>query len=363
MREALRERYSAFDRGRLSRLAIVGAADEGKRLAHLCARLGISVCAIADDNPARCGTIIEGVTVVTVDSLTQLSPDVPVVIASHRPLRLVERLRNHGFRDIALFMALQVMDPERFPPHMFYDGILEDLIKNLDRYHALSAAFQDDKSRMHLDAILGYRQTCDIGTLLPIVDEDVYLPSGLFIIRPDEVYIDAGAYDGDTIRLFIRRVGGSFDRIVAFEPDPETFRRLEANFISEHRVHAIPKGLYSHSTTLRFVGDASRRSIISEHGQIEVPVTSLDEVLGQDRVTFVKMNIEGAELAALDGARDCIKRWRPRLAISAYHRPTDLWRVPFLIRELDSSYSLHLRQHDAGIIETVAYGVAYEPNR
>jgi FkbM family methyltransferase len=358
LRDALITRYPAFTPQRLERLAIVGAAEEGRRLAELCAAAGIRVEALADDNPARQGQTIGESRVVPVDDLAGVAPGIPLVVASHRPLRLIERLRAHGFTEIALFMVLQAAYPDRFPPHMFYDAILEDLVASLDRYRQLTTMLDDETSRRHLDAILGFRQTGDIGALASVIDWDVYLPKGLFPLGDREVYVDAGAFDGDTIRLFMRRVSGRFERIVAFEPDPHTFRRLTANFAAEPRVHPVPKGLYSRSTILRFANDASRGSNLDSAGQIEVPVTTIDEVFAGERVTYVKMNIEGAELDAIRGAQSSIRKWRPRLAISAYHRPTDLWQVPFLIRDSDAGYRLHLRQHDAGIIETVAYGVA-----
>ena len=87
-------------------------------------------------------------------------------------------------------------------------------------------------------------------------------------------------------------------------------------------------------------------------------VIALDELLAGERATFIKMNIEGAEIDALYGAQNTIRRWLPKLAISVYHRPTDLWRIPQLVRELSDKYDLFLRQHDGGVIETVLYATA-----
>jgi hypothetical protein len=69
------------------------------------------------------------------------------------------------------------------------------------------------------------------------------------------------------------------------------------------------------------------------------------------------MNIEGAEQEALRGAAESITRWRPKLAISAYHRARDLWQIPALVREIHAGYRLFLRQHDGGVIETVLYAL------
>ena len=88
------------------------------------------------------------------------------------------------------------------------------------------------------------------------------------------------------------------------------------------------------------------------------PVVGLDEIAHGDRVTYIKMNIEGAEIDALRGAAQTIRRWRPKLAVAAYHRPADLWQVPALIREIHPGYRLYLRQHDGGLIESVVYALA-----
>lgn len=357
LRANLCERLPALAPGRIDRIAIVGAASEGRRLAALCEKAGIRVVAIADDQPSRQGHSIGGAAVIPVDGLGVVDRDVPVVIASHRPVQLVQRLRAMGFATVAMFLVLQVTDPDRFPPHMFYDGWFEDLAANADRYAALSDAFDDDKSRWHLDAILGFRLTADIGAIAPVVDWDVYGPKDLVSFSSDEVYVDAGAFDGDSIRLFMDRVGDRFSRVIAFEPDPQTYGRLVGKFAGDPRVLALPRGLYSQGGSLRFVNDGSRGAIFADEGNVEIPVTTLDEALAGGRVTFVKMNIEGAEMEALRGAAKAIGRWGPKLAISAYHRPSDLWQIPFLIRELHPQYRLALRQHDAGAIETVAYGL------
>jgi hypothetical protein len=88
-----------------------------------------------------------------------------------------------------------------------------------------------------------------------------------------------------------------------------------------------------------------------------VPVVNIDAVLKGAPVNYIKLNIEGAELATLEGAQDSIRRHRPILAISAYHAPDHLWRVPELIHAIVPSYKLHLRQQDSGFVETVVYAI------
>ena len=280
------------------------------------------------------------------------------MIASHRVLGAAERLRGLGFTTVLPFAALQAMAPERFPPHMFYDGLLEDLWANRDRYARLNDRLADARSRDVLDAVLGFRLTLDPLRLKPVLDsDDLYAPKNLIAFTAHEVYVEGGSYDGDTIRTFIAKVGNRFDKVYAFEPDPVTYGKLKANFAAEPRVEPINAGLHREPGVLRFKDDASRGAIFSADGSIEMPVTTLDTALGAARVSYIKMNIEGAEIDALFGGEKLIRREKPKLALSLYHRPSDLWRIPDVVQQFDPGYKLYFRQHDGGIIETVLYAL------
>lgn len=357
LRNQLAGRWPAFSKNALKGLAIVGMADEGLRLASLCKRHGIVLHAVADDNPERRGLVVEGQTVTAVEELQRIDRNVPVIVASHRALKPVRRLRQMGFANVAPFLLLQALDPERFPPHMFHDRLLEDLVESLPRLRELGDRLADDRSKAVLSAVIQYRLTGDPEALAPIVEWELYGPGELLSYTSNEVYVDGGTFDGDSIRLFADRVGNHYDRIVGFEPDPNTFKRLKANFAGEPRVEPINAGLHRKKGTLRFDDAGTRGSILVETGGVTVPVVALDEMLKGSRVTYIKMNIEGAELDALEGARDSIASWAPKLAISAYHRADHLWKVPEAMMSLRDDYKLYFRQHDGGIIETVAYAL------
>jgi len=358
VRRALAARYPAFTVDHLRELAIVGAADEGRRLLALCAERGIVVRGIVDDDPTKQAMRLDSYRVSPTSSLDALDRSTPIVVASHRVLRPVERLRGMGFIHVAPSALLQVLDPESFPPHIFYSGLIEDLVERRGHYVDLAALLADDMSRRVLDAVVGFRLTLEAEVLRPIIEEELYAPRGLLTYADDEVYVDAGSYDGDTIRLFMDRVHGRFSRILAFEPDRATFERLVANFRAEHRVEPFNLGLHRARAVLEFDNAGTRGSTLVERGGSEIPVVGLDEIAHGDRVTYIKMNIEGAEIDALRGAAQTIRRWRPKLAVAAYHRPADLWQVPALIREIHPGYRLYLRQHDGGLIESVVYALA-----
>lgn len=356
VRQLLRSQHPAFERGMPPRLAILGAAEEGRRLVHLCRGHGIEVLAICDDDPAKHGMMVEGLAVKPGSALDALDRSVPVVIASHRTVRASKALRAKGFSNVAPTGLLQALEPAAFPAQMHYVGIVESLVADKLRILAVADMVADDESRAVLDAAVGYRLTFDPAILDPFVDvPNHYQPPGMFELGDDEVYVDAGTFDGDSIGWFIERTGGRFSRVVGFEPDPKNFALVEKNFRDEPRVQVINKGLFSKDTVLRFSDDASESSIFVADGRIQVPVTSLDKVMDGARADFIKMNIEGCEIDALWGALHTIRRWQPRLALSVYHHPNDLWRIPEMVRFLLPDHDLHLRQHQDGITETVLY--------
>jgi FkbM family methyltransferase len=341
-----------------SRIAILGAAEEGQRLVSICDRHDIDIAVIVDDAPERQGTMIGSHTVDSRAVLDSLDRDTPVVIASHLTLNASQSLKAQGFRNVSPFPVLQILHGEMFAPHMFYTGWSEDLLANQQRYADLARRLADDASRRVLDAVFAYRQTLVPETLAHVIrDKDPYLAADLFTFRQDEIYVDGGAFDGDTIRLFIERTGGHFRRILGFEPDPTTFSRLAANFAEDQRVVPVNAGLWSRADTLHFRNNAGRASILDSIGEVMVNVLALDDMLDGEGVSFIKMNIEGAELEALRGAASSICRFLPKLAIAAYHRPSDLWEVAKVVDEIAPGYDFYLRQHCGGVVETVLYAV------
>jgi FkbM family methyltransferase len=361
--ESMAHHNRGFDPRRVTQLAILGAGPEGRRLADICKARGIKITALADDDPGKLGSIMAGSKIEPTSRLTDLDRAIPIIIASHRVLGASQRLRALGFSTVLPFAALQTLAPEVFTPHMFYDGWLQDLLDNKEAYASLNKELADDRSREVLDAVIEYRLTADPLVLEPVIEQGryhqgLYHPAGLFDLGDNEVYVDAGAYDGDSIRWFKDRVGNRYERILAFEPDPKTYARLKQNFAGEPRIEAINAGLHRKKAVLRFRDDASRGAIFTDDGDISMQVVSLDDVLAGSRASYIKMNIEGAEIDALHGAHGTIECWLPKLAISVYHRPSDLWRIPRLVRELGARYALFLRQHDGGVIETVLYAIA-----
>jgi len=351
IRTQLKKQYSAFDLEKLSRVLILGAADEGERLTKLCRYNNIKVVAWVDDDPKRSN----GKTILVSKALHTFDRNIPVIIASHRILGATKFLRKIGFRNIASFALLQILYPKKFPPHMFYRNWIEDLVTNKIHYKKFFSLLDDSKSKHVLNKLIEFRLTLDPLVIESVVDKDLYQPRGIISFRKNEVYVDGGSYDGDSIRSFISRVENKYEKILAFEPDKTVYQKLIKKINPNRRVVCFNQGLFNRNSKMNFSTTSDRASLIDSRGGSSIRVASIDSILKGERVSFIKMNIEGAEISALEGAKKSIKLWFPKMAISCYHKPSDLWEIPLLIKKMEKKYNLYLRQHDGGVIESVCY--------
>jgi len=117
----------------------------------------------------------------------------------------------------------------------------------------------------------------------------------------------------------------------------------------------IPYALWNERTILCFDEEGTSGSKVSGRGRSKVRVDSIDNIHFKDKVSFIKMDIEGAEMNALKGAEKVILRDKPDLAICIYHRFEDLIEIPMYVKQLLPEYKLYVRHHSDRSIETVLY--------
>lgn len=172
-----------------------------------------------------------------------------------------------------------------------------------------------------------------------------------------EIFVDAGSFDGMSSVSFKRWAKDSMF-VYAFEPDICNAKRCLQNLVKNQiPSKVIRKGLWNKNTRLQFETKATALSKICARGGVTVPVVPLDEILREDPVTFIKMDIEGAEKEALEGAERTITQYQPKLAISVYHKPEDILELPERILSYDPGYQLYMRHYSLAAFDTVLYAV------
>lgn len=224
------------------------------------------------------------------------------------------------------------------------------------------ACLTDERSHLVFNNLLEYRTSNRWELLKEIyeVDHPQYFAPDIVRCSESEVFIDAGGYNGDTSLEFIKYVNNKYNSIYIMEADHTmceiTKENMRMNGVKNVLIYE--KGAYSNSGVLRFRTDSrSGSSHINKDGDVEIEVVSIDEMLDGKPATFIKMDIEGAERQALDGAKNTIRRYHPKLAISIYHLADDLWRIPYEIATEYPWYKLYMRHYTQITTETVLYAV------
>lgn len=175
----------------------------------------------------------------------------------------------------------------------------------------------------------------------------------------DEVFIDAGCLDMETSRMFARCWAGVYKNIIAFEPDKDCYQKILRNCTTNciHNFSLLPYATWNKNEEINFSNSVGGGGKVSEDGRTIIVGESIDNVLKGDRATFIKMDVEGAELKSLIGAENTIKNYKPRLAISIYHKPSDIYEIPQLLMEYRPDYRFYIRHYTSYIWETVLYAI------
>lgn len=261
------------------------------------------------------------------------------------------RLREHGLSVLRLEQFLNA--PPLAHPDAHFRAHSDFMLEKFDRFLDLEHVWCDSKSRtVYYTALAGFI-SMDFTWFAYCCDDhdERYLPSDIgFVPGTEEIFVDCGAHDGAESILFAKRVANRFTRICAFEPDRTNFAVTTRNlnrYMIDHRLDNMfcyPLGVYDRNDYLETSGHDVTVVVMDRHAESGgLFVARLDDVL--EEMTYLKLEIEGAELAALRGAHRLIRADKPVLAVAAYHKPDDLLALTDQIRSFDVGYDLKLRHH------------------
>lgn len=240
------------------------------------------------------------------------------------------------------------------PYARFWTGFGEDAREHAADLQWVRERLADEASREVFDSLVNLRLSANPASIASFRENQAnqYFEPFLNLQPAGESFADIGCFDGRTSADFIERCP-QFNAVHIFEPDPNNLAVIRAKFEGQGKVHCHPVGLGDAKTTVRFSSSGST-SAITDDGDLDIQIERLDS-FGIDGITFLKMDIEGAELGALAGARETIRRCHPRLAICVYHQASDLWRIPQEIFSIRDDYTIYLRHYTEGVTETVMF--------
>ncbi len=185
-----------------------------------------------------------------------------------------------------------------------------------------------------------------------------YFEEPFISLQNKKVFLDCGAFDLNTCVEILDK-NPDVTKIYAFEPNLINYRQCVMNKekLQLDAVEVIPAGTWSENTVLYFSENGAGSKIVDNDSETKIQVRKIDDVI-REEVSFIKMDVEGAELESLKGAETIIKRDKPLLAICLYHKLEDMTEIPRYIKSLVPEYKLYVRHYCRDARETVLYAVA-----
>lgn len=318
---------------------------------------GGGVKAFIDNDRVMTGTWINDVPVISPD---MVETDDVIIICAKSFIDIERQIKRELPNPNLSYRILPLLD-DRFKE---WDTVLLDSLNKLDiyreEYKKMFEKCADKISREILDCILNYRFTMKsmwLQKAYDITNESgngrEYFDFEVIKLSKDEVFVDCGGYIGDTVLEFVKTSDNIYKKIYYFEPNMKIYNKAEENLKNVHDVLLMQSGVGEKAGVLSFAGEGDSGHIDHE-GMETINIVTLDEVVA-DQPTFIKMDIEGAELSALQGASKLIQKHRPKLAICVYHKPEDLFEILEFIDSFGINYKYYFRHYTKGVSGTILY--------
>lgn len=307
---------------------------------------------ICDNNPEKWGTKLWGLDVIGPDRLQNLYVKYNVLILVPFEHQIIPQLQNLPIPPSEIFRLDLYFDEANSAEYFqAVQGNLMEIYRHL----------ADQESKDTYEAVVHYRinRNPELLSKIALSRETQYFPAALggrAVLGSNEIFVDAGAFVGDTIQAFNAAVQSQYRAIYAFEPDQKNYEKLLKICTAIPDANCRQVAVSDRSGEIHFASDDSSSKADSSAEQVVSAVT-LDSLLENVPVTYLKMDVEGMEHAALRGARKIIQTYRPKLAICIYHSNADMVEVPKLILELNPNYKLYIRHYSPALVETVCYAI------
>ena len=270
-----------------------------------------------------------------------------------RPITALKKLSRKNIYYLDYF-NFRKYSREKLCDVCFLDNFSNEYSVNKSRYSKIFRLLQDVRSKSIFQSIINFRVTQDLKYMSGFKDIQYkqYFESFLKLGKSNESFFDIGCYDGYTSIYFSKKCPG-YNSINIFEPDGKNMKAIKKNLAHLKNVSYHAFGLAQKKMTLSFNSNGSS-SKISNTGKNKILVQTLDSI-NPDDLSFIKFDIEGAEESALVGAKKTIVKFKPRIAVSVYHKIDDFWKIPELILSFNPTYKIYLRHYTEGVTETVMF--------
>lgn len=306
-----------------------------------------------DNDRKKWGKEYDGIRCLSIEELEKIKEQTLIIICARAYKEIYEQLSGQGYPHLdRIFM-------NKFAIRKYLKLIDKNTLLNNVK-NVLNICEDEQSKKIFCQIILEWVNN-ESGNLSDICTYDQYFCEDILHLNNSEVFVDCGAYNGDTLREFFKVKGYLFNKIILFELSRKNFEALE-KYIGlldakvKDKVELYNKGVSDRTAEIWYEEldeGSSEKNIGNERGFL----TTIDEICRDEKVSYIKMDIEGSELAALKGACQCILENKPKLAVCLYHKPQDMWEIPLMLKEILPEYKIYIRHHTDLLNETVCYAV------
>ena len=331
------------------KIVMYGMGNGADKILSICERYGIEVCDFfASDGFVR-GHLFHGKRVLSYSEACEKYGKENMIVLLSFASSLPEVLSN--IYKIADECELYAPDVPVCGENLFNYGFFEKSASKIERVRELLC---DEESKRVYNSVIDFKLSGNV-KLLRNTHCDFSEVYSLLGAEGFEKIADLGAYNGDTLRE-ISPFAPNLESAIAFEPDRRNHKKLSDYAEGEERFKITPvkAAAWSNKDVLLFDGSGNRNSTLISAGievnrppkTVEVKAESLDNILGGDRVDYIKFDVEGAEKEAILGSLETIEKYRPALMISLYHRSEDVFDLPLMIHERFPDYKFYVRRRE-----------------
>ena len=349
-----------------SKICIFGAGFIGKRAADIINLIGRKVDFFCDNDKNKWNKIIyNDIICKSPGSLKEYGDDLFLIIATNSYNQMIDytkKFQNSG--------VLVDVNDNRYRNELNPLNDKNRLAKIKEDIKNLLAMLEDDRSKETLVVLIKrYSMQSLFHQLwekIYYLDEQYY-PMDIVHLSNEESFVDCGAFNGDSMLTFFKKVNYEFKEFFGFELEKENYDLIKEKYNCldnniQKKIMLFNKGVWDEKTKFQIEGknDGSSKIIFEQEENNFTKyqeVDSIDNLLLDKEITYIKMDIEGAELKALKGAKGLIIKNKPKLAISIYHKVEDIWAIPLYIKSIEPSYKIYLRHHTFLDQDTVCYAI------
>ena len=279
-------------------------------------------------------------------------------VSNGSPLEVKNKLDSLGYTNVSYLAFYKYSNLELVEPP-FIEDFAEDFKNNMKNYNQTFERLEDEKSKEVFEKVINFKISFDFDFMQGFTNnhEEQYFDKEIIPEINNITFVDGGAYVGDTLPSIMKSFP-DFKKIYCIEPNELHLNIAKREFGTVKNIEFINCGLGKEKQINQELNTNKNNC---SHDYQANNINSLDNLL-DEKVDFIKLDIEGAEQDAIEGARGIIKNYSPILAICIYHKAEDWYKVPQKVLEINSNYKLYLRHYMEGIYETVLYFIPTKSN-